>query len=107
MFLIPPLSAARSRLSCAFEVHVPQPVPPGPYGPVEQPDTIGPVPERLPPEIDEPLAEPTLPIREPIVRRPQVVGGRPIGGQAPLHWARSLVSRLQGASPNCRRLRAR
>lgn len=76
MFLITPLSAARSRLSCAFEVHVPQPAPPGSYGPTEDPRISVPTPEHRPPDIQEPAPEPILSIREPLVRLPQVLGAR-------------------------------
>lgn len=51
-------------------IHVPPPVPPGPYGPPEDPPVTVPTPEGTPPEIDEPVPEPMLPIREPGVIRP-------------------------------------
>ena len=54
-------------------INVPPPVPPmppGPYGPAQDPPMEVSRPEGVPPEIDEPVPEPSLPIREPGVNRP-------------------------------------
>lgn len=62
-------------------ISVPQPVPPGPYGPAQDPPITVPTPERIPPEIDEPVPEPTLPIREPgEIRPPQAAWHLGCGG---------------------------
>lgn len=52
------------------QINVPPPVPPVPYGPAQDRPITVPTPEGIPPEIDEPVPEPTLPIREPGVIRP-------------------------------------
>ena len=48
---------------------VPQPVP-GTYVPIEIPTPLVPEPG-LPPEVDEPIREPAVPVREPGIISPQ------------------------------------
>ena len=51
-------------------IPVPQPVPPGPYGPAQDPPITVPTPEPPPPGIGDPVPQPLQPIREPGVIRP-------------------------------------
>jgi hypothetical protein len=71
-FNLAPVLAFKTATVCKLWVHinVPPPVPPGDYGPAQDMPNEMPTPDGVPPEIDEPLPETSLPIREPGVNRP-------------------------------------